>query len=189
MLRTGLVAGMVLMMSSLQAHAQSSVGVAGEVERWSVESGSQRTSETRWGGSLGIGVWGETGFAGARVGWVPQGDVEPGWVEVAAKVGPRFSAGGRLHIGFHGSAGAFRMNVGNRHDVIEACRPEEGCQFNAPALEDGWGFSTGAGLNASVEVYRDLRVTAEYGWNWILAGANSDERLTRSQVGVTYELP
>lgn len=185
-IRISMVALLVLLLVPARGSAQSPHGISVEAERWSIDSGSMGSTETRLGAAFGIGQWTSAGFARARVGWVPQGDVQPGWLTLAFEAGPRLSLGDRVGVSLRGGIGALRMNTGNRRQVIEDCSLQPGCFFEAPGFDEGWGLLLDAGVVGSFELLPALALTAEYGRSRITSGANAGEVLPHVKFGIVY---
>ncbi|MEX0979584.1 MAG: hypothetical protein WDZ89_00725 [Gemmatimonadota bacterium] len=185
-LRISMIALLVLTVVPAPGSAQAVHGISVEGERWSIDSGSMGSAETRTGVGFGIGQWSSAGFARARVGWVPQGDVQPGWLTLAFEAGPRLSLGDRVGVGVRAGVGALRMNTGNRRQVIDDCSLQPGCFFEAPGFDEGWGLLLDGGVVGSVELLPALALTGEYGRSRITSGANAGEVLPHVKFGIVY---
>jgi hypothetical protein len=186
MLKTLLLVSVALAMTSADLAAQNVTGVFARFDQWSIDSGHLANSEDRPGVAVGLVSAGAHGMLRAGVGWTPEGDVAPGWTTVKLEGGPHLVLARRVGVGVQANLTALDMKVDNRHAVMEKC--QEGCVFEAPALEGGWGFMVGASLTGHLQPGDRLQLTGEYGRHRVMAGSNETEWLDRWSLGAQFRI-
>ncbi len=165
--------------------AQSFFAVSGE--RWTLDSGHLGAGEARGGVSIEVGKAGGGRSTGFLASWVPEGDVEPGWIGLQARRGYS-GAIGPLRLSAEAGLAGVNMRVGNRHRVIDDCRAQAGCSFEAADYESGWGMGgTIAGI-AAVRFRPNLGVVVRHSRMRLLLGANGGETFQGWSVGLSLGL-
>ena len=177
-----LLAGLLIPTSGA---AQSFLTVHGE--RWTLDSGHLGAVEARGGVGITVGTAGGGRSTGVTASWVPEGDVEPGWIGLQARRG--FSGAlGPLRLSGEAGLAGLNMRVGNRHRTIEACRAQGGCSFESADYESGWGMGGTIAGTAAVRLSSDIGVVLRHSRMRLLLGANGGETFRSWSLGLTFGL-
>lgn len=165
--------------------AQSFLTVHGE--RWTLDSGHLGAVEARGGVGITVGTAGGGRSTGLTASWVPEGDVEPGWIGLQARRG--FSGAlGPLRLSAEAGLAGLNMRVGNRYRVIEDCRVRDGCSFEAADYESGWGMGGTIAGTAAVRLSSDIGVVLRHSRMRLLVGANGGETIQGWSLGLSFGL-
>jgi hypothetical protein len=166
--------------------AQSlSLAASSRADLWSIDDRNFGHMHTRLGFSAALGVGGRAGAVRAAASYAAQGEIEPGWRIIAAEAEPRVALG-RAALGVRLTLGAHDMNVTNRHRLIERCRAEHGCLFEAPAFGQGWSTLLGTTATLAVNLAGGTDLTVSYGVSRLVAGANREVTLRPLSLGIEH---